>query len=199
MSDIHTIINHMQIWTIRYKGPPLHLPKMMKPKAVELKARIWSQIYNYEEFPQLITNLEASHVGVLKRMDVIVCTHVIPSIGTLTDVKEKNQVQLELYIYFDPLMSITTNANLQMSASTTHQYVAGSTALKTMMCMISNELDKGSKLVYMYPTEVRVHFQKDATMEYADTITDYQDWHHFANINHQEDVKELVFPQFSES
>ena len=42
LADIHIAINHMQIWTMRYKGAPLQLPKMMKPKMVELKARIWS-------------------------------------------------------------------------------------------------------------------------------------------------------------
>ena len=50
-SDIHTVVNHMQIWTMRYKGAPLHLPKMMKPKEVVLKAPIQSQIQNYEELP----------------------------------------------------------------------------------------------------------------------------------------------------
>lgn len=37
MIDIHISIDHMQLWTMRYKGTPLYLPKMMKPKAVELR------------------------------------------------------------------------------------------------------------------------------------------------------------------
>lgn len=45
-------------------------------------------------------------------MDVIVCMHVIPSIGTLAEEKLKNQVQLELDMYFDQLIRVATSANL---------------------------------------------------------------------------------------
>lgn len=51
LTEIHTAVDHVQIWTTRYKGASLYLPKMMKPKAVELKACIQSQIRNYEELP----------------------------------------------------------------------------------------------------------------------------------------------------
>lgn len=44
LSNLHIAIDCMQTWTVRYKGAPLHFPKLMKPKAVELKARIMSQI-----------------------------------------------------------------------------------------------------------------------------------------------------------
>ena len=61
MLDIHTVVDHMQIWKMRYKGAPLHLSKMMNPKAVELNACIQSQIRNYEELLYIITILQASH------------------------------------------------------------------------------------------------------------------------------------------
>ena len=60
-SNVHVVVDYMQTWTMRYKGAPLHLPKMMKPKVVKLKAHIRSQIWNYEYLPQLITSLQASH------------------------------------------------------------------------------------------------------------------------------------------
>lgn len=108
LSSQHTNFDCMKTWKMRYKGAPLHFLKMMKPKVVELKAHIRSQIRNYEELLQLITNLQASHARVFKSMDVIVCMHVIPSIGTFTEEKKKNQVQLELDMYFDELMCIAT-------------------------------------------------------------------------------------------
>lgn len=40
MTDINNVVDHMQIWTMMYKGAPLYFPKMMKPKEVELKACI---------------------------------------------------------------------------------------------------------------------------------------------------------------
>jgi len=92
LSNVHTVSDYMQTWMMRYKGALLHLPKMMNPIVVELKACIQSQIQNYEELLQLITSLQASHACVFKSMDVILCAHVIPSIRTLTEVKTKAQV-----------------------------------------------------------------------------------------------------------
>ena len=84
LANLHVSIDYMQKWTMRYKGAPLHLPNMMKPRVVNLKARIRSQIKKYEELPELITSIEASHALVFKSMDVVVHAHVIPSIGILT-------------------------------------------------------------------------------------------------------------------
>jgi len=47
-------------------------------------------------------------------------------------------------------------------------------ALKTMMHMLSDEFDKGAKPVYLDATKARIHFQKDVTIVYMDTIVDYQ-------------------------
>lgn len=90
--NVHVVVDYMKKWTMRYKEASLHLPKMMEPRAVELKAHIRSQIQNYEELPQLITSLQASHARVFKSMDVVVRAHAIPSIGTLTQAKTKAQV-----------------------------------------------------------------------------------------------------------
>jgi len=80
-----------------------------------------------------------------------------------------------------------------------HQYVIGLAALKTMIRMIYEELDRGAKSVNLDATEARFHFQKDVIMDYANTIIDYQAWNHLATIDHQENVNELVFPQLPES
>lgn len=127
-------------------------------------------------------------------MDGIVHTHAILAINTLIEVKTKNQVQLELEMYFDQLMHIVTSGNLDMRTNTMHRYVVAPASLKTMMRMLSDELHRGVKSVYPDATETRVRFQKDFTTNYMDTIIDYQSWHQFATINHREYVKELVFP-----
>jgi len=44
MLKIHVVFDDMQAWTMKYKGAPLHLPKMMRPNAIELKARLQSEI-----------------------------------------------------------------------------------------------------------------------------------------------------------
>jgi len=155
---MHVVVNYMQTWTMRYKGAPLHLPKMMNPRVVELKARIRSQIWNYEDLPQLITSLQASHARVFKSMDVVVGENAIASIGTLTQVKTKAEVRLELDSYFDKLMCIATSPHFSISADLMHKYVASSTTLKRMMHMLSYELDIGARAVYQDAMEARVHF-----------------------------------------
>jgi len=47
--NMHDATDGMQTWTMKYKGSPLHLPKMIRFNAVDLKARIRIQIQNYEE------------------------------------------------------------------------------------------------------------------------------------------------------
>jgi len=42
LSNVHVVVDYMKTWMMRYKEAPLHLPKMMKSRAVELKACIQS-------------------------------------------------------------------------------------------------------------------------------------------------------------
>lgn len=58
-----------------------------------------------------------------------------------------------------------------------HKYVAGPTTLKTKMCMLSDELDRGAQAVYLDAMEARARFQKDVTLQYMDTIMDFRAWH----------------------
>jgi len=90
-------------------------------------------------------------------MDVVLHAHVIPYIGTPTQANKKAQVIL-LDMYFDELMRVATNANLANSVETMHQYAASLAAPKTMMHILSDELDRGAKAVYADATEARVHF-----------------------------------------
>jgi len=147
LSNFHTDVDYMQTWTMRYKGASLHLPKMMKPKAIEIKERIPSQIWNYEELSQLITSLQVSHAWVFRSMDFVVHADAIPSIGTLAKAKTKAQVRLELDLYFDKLMRIDTSADLVISVDTMHQYIIGTTKIKKMMHMLLGELDIRARAV----------------------------------------------------
>lgn len=151
----------------------LNMPKMMKPKVVELKDHIWSQIWNYEDLSYLITSLQASHARVFKSMDVVVHTHVIPSIGKLIEVKTKAPLRLKLDSYIDKLVRIATNLDLVISADTMHKYVFGLAALKKMMHMLSNDLERGARALYPDSMKERVHFEKDVTLEYTYTIENY--------------------------
>jgi len=96
-------------------------------------------------------------------------------------------------------MHIATNLDLTISVDTMHKYVAGLATLKTMMCMLSEELDIGARAVYPDAMEARVKFYKDVTLEYMDTIADYRSWHSCTTIDHHEDVEELDFPLLSKS
>jgi len=130
---------------MKYKGALLHFPKMIKANAVKLQVHIWSQIQNYEDLPQLMTNIQASHAQVFKSMEVIVHTHAIPSLGTLTQVNTKKKVQQELDSCFDELMHTAISPNLPISANIMCKYVVGLATLNTMMSTLTHELEKEPK------------------------------------------------------
>lgn len=88
--------------------------------------------------------------------------------------KDKKKVWLKLKMHFNKSMCMITGTHLKINTDTMHQYVSGLAALKTMMHILSNELDRGSILVYSNETEVRVFFQKDVTIECMNTIMDDQ-------------------------
>jgi len=95
----------------------------MKPQAEIDKQWILMLIQNYEQLPPLITSIEASYARLLKSMDVIVRTHKIPSIGTLTQAIKKNQVLLDVDRYIEQLMREAICDDLQLSTdATVHQW-----------------------------------------------------------------------------
>jgi len=60
-------------------------------------------------------------------------------------------------------MCIATKEDLAINVDTMHQDVVGLATLKTMMCMLLENLDRGAKEVYPDAIEARFHFQKDVT------------------------------------
>ena len=82
-------------------------------------------------------------------MHVIVCTHEILPIQHTHQGKDKKQVQLELSMYFDKLMRMTTSTHLKINMDTMHQCVVGSAAPKKTMHMLADELDEGAIAMQM--------------------------------------------------
>lgn len=80
LQNIHVVIAHVQELTMRYKGAPLYLHKMMKSYSELDKEQIWMLIRNYEKLPSLITGIEASYSWLFRIFDVIVRTLNISSI-----------------------------------------------------------------------------------------------------------------------
>ena len=69
--------------------------------------------------------------------------------------------------------------------------------LNTMLHMIQDESDIGSKTIYPDFMEARVHYQKDTIKQFGDIISAYQAWYDYMIEKHQVEVSELVFPQTS--
>jgi len=61
-------------------------------------------------------------------------------------------------------MHITTSVGVEISGDSMHQYVASPATLKAMMHMLSKELDRGAKEVYLDATEARICFPKYFTI-----------------------------------
>lgn len=60
---------------------------------------------------------------------------------TLTKCKEKNQVRLELDVYFDQLILTATSTDFQVSTDEMQMYITGPTFLKTKMHMLQDVFD----------------------------------------------------------
>jgi len=69
-------------------------------------------------------------------------------------------------------MCIATSPDFPINPDITHKYIASLGALKTMMHILSDELERGAREVYPNVVEARVRFHKDVTFEYMDTIAD---------------------------
>ena len=111
----------------------------------------------------------------------------------------KNQVMLDVEKYIEKLMRKATSDDLQLSKENMQKYIGGLATLKTLWHILQDELNKGFITIYPEAMEARVHFDKDVTKQYGDTIAQYQVWYQFLTEDHRKEVTELVFPQTSES
>lgn len=130
---------------------------------------------------------------VVQDLDVIVRTHGIPSIRTLTQAMKNNQVLLQVNRYINKAMHDATSDDLQLSGNNMQKYIGGPTTLTKTLCMLQGELDRGFRTIYLESMEARVCFEKDITKQNGDTIAHYQYWYQFIIEDHHEDVTELVF------
>ena len=96
IKNIHVAITYVHEWTIWFKGAMLELLKKMKPQEDLEKAKVRMLIHNKKKFASFIGITKAWHVWLYSSLDVLVKTHQIPSINSLTKVKPKNQVRWEV-------------------------------------------------------------------------------------------------------
>lgn len=90
--NIQASIPYVKVWTMWHRGAPLDLVKKMKPwvELEELKVRML--IYNNKQLTSFNGSIQASYVGLYSTLDVLVRTHQIPLVDSLTKDKPKNQV-----------------------------------------------------------------------------------------------------------
>lgn len=62
-------------------------------------------------------------------------------------------------------MREATSDDLQLSTKNMQKYIGGPATLRTMLCMLQDELEKGSRNIYLEAMEARVHFQKYITKQ----------------------------------
>jgi len=72
----------------------------------------------------------------------------------------------------------------ELNTYTMKKYIDGLVKVNTMLHMLQNQLDTGSKTIYPDAMEARAYFQKDTIKKFWDTITKYQAWHQYVTANH---------------
>ena len=75
------------------------------------------------------------------------------------------------------------------------KFIDGPVKVKTMLLMLQNKLDIGSKTMYPNAMEAKVCFQQDIVKQFGYTITQYQYWHQYVTEKQQVEVVELEFSQ----
>ena len=88
-------------------------------------------------------------------------------------------------------MCIATSPDLPINVDIMQKYVVGPATLKTMMHMLSDELDRGARAVYPDAMEARFRFLMDVIAEHTNTLKDYQSWHQYVTVDQHEDVEQL--------
>ena len=101
-----------------------------------------------------------SHAREFNSMYVIVHTHAFPPFWHTHRGEDKEQVRLEMNMYSNKLMWMTTSTCLEINIEIMKQHVVGPVAPKTTMHMLLDELDGGAISVYPNATEARVRFSK---------------------------------------
>ena len=130
---------------------------------------------------------------------VLVRMHRIPSISSLTKARPNNQFQLDIDEYMEQLNREATREDLELSAHNMQKYIGGHVTVNTMLHMLQNKLDTGSKTIYLDSMEARVCYQKNTIKQFGDVITQYEAWHQYVIEKHQVEFSELIFPQTFES
>lgn len=118
------------------KGDPLDLAKKMKPQVELEKEKVWMLIQNYDHLTPSINNIHASYVQLYNSLDVMVRKNRIPSIGSLTDAKTKNQVSLDIDEYLEKLRREATKEELELNAHNMQKYISGPVKVNTMLLML---------------------------------------------------------------
>lgn len=74
----------------------------------------------------------------------------------------------------EQLRQEATNDDLELLTENMQKYVGGLVRVKTMLHMLQDELDKGSKTIYLEAMEERFCYQKDTIRHFGDNIAQYQ-------------------------
>lgn len=93
-------------------------------------------IQNNKQLTSFIGSIQASYVRFYSSLDVLVRTHQIPSIGSLTKAKPKNQVLQEVKEYFEQLRQEATREDLELNAHNMQNFIGGLVKVKTMLLML---------------------------------------------------------------
>jgi len=72
----------------------------------------------------------------------------------------------------------STSEDLELNRKNMYNFIDGPIQVITMSLMLQNEIDIGSKTMYLNAMEARVYFHPGTIMLFGDIITQYKSWHH---------------------
>ena len=112
---VHTTITFMHEWLMQYKGALHDLGKKTRQEAKLEKEKVCMLIQDNKQLTSFIANIQASYAHLYNSLDFLVKPHMIPSIGSLMEIKHRNQVRKEIEEYLEQLRQVTIKEYLEVN------------------------------------------------------------------------------------
>ena len=90
-------------------------------------------IQSNKQLTSFIANIQVSFVQLYNNMDFMVKSHQIPSFGSITKAKCRNQVRQVVEEYLEWFIQVTTKEDLEVNMNNMHKYIGGPVQINIMM------------------------------------------------------------------
>lgn len=144
---VHTTIIVVHEWSMQYKGALSLLGTKTRQQAELEKSQVWMIIQSNKQLASFIANVQASYARLYNNVDFMEKSHKSPLVGSLTEVRCRNQVRQEVEEYLDQLRKSATKEDLEVNKSNMQKRIGGPVKINMMLLLLKKEIQAWSKSI----------------------------------------------------